>query len=413
MRLQFSSPYPPLQRLEAEVEELRRRTVPGLARKLASELVSRVRDTDSRIGSASRELQQIPARVIEEARLRRDVAIAENLYTTLQQRYEEARLAEVSSIPDVRILDRAMTPERPLKDRAFMLLLGGLFGGLGGAVGLVILLDRFDRRVRYPDQVSVEMGLPILGVVPRLKNGGRFAEGGAETQVVEALRSIRLNLEHAYGAAGPLVVTITSPGSGDGKSFLASNLAVSFADAGHRTLVIDGDIRRGNLHKVFQLQRKPGLLDFLGGSASRDAIVQNTSIKGVEFIGGGSRKSAGPELLASAAMSQLLISLRNAYGVIIIDCAPLGAGVDPLIVGSLTGNMVMVLRTGVTDREFAMAKLDDVSRLPIRMLGAVINDVRPGGAYGHYASYGYLPGYETSEEDDTREAAVKRLPGKV
>jgi capsular exopolysaccharide synthesis family protein len=413
MRLQFSTPYPPLQRLEAEVEELRRQTVPGLARKLAAELASRVQDTDSRIGSASHELQEIPARVIEEARLRRDVAIAENLYTTLQQRYEEARLAEVSSIPDVRTLDRAVRPEQPLKNKAMMVLLGGLFGGLGAAGGLVFLLDRFDRRVRYPDQVSVEMGLPILGVVPRLKNGGRLTGGSAEAQVIEALRTIRLNIEHAYGAAGPLVVMITSPGSGDGKSFLASNLAVSFADAGHRTLVVDGDIRRGNLHRVFQLQRKPGLLDFLGGGASRDAIVQSTSIKGVEFIGGGSRKSAGPELLASAVMSQLLIGLRNAYGVIIIDCAPLGAGVDPLIVGSLTGNMVLVLRTGVTDRDFAMAKLDDVSRLPIRVLGAVVNDVRPGQGYGSYEHYGYLAGYETAEEDDTGKAVVKRLPGKV
>jgi capsular exopolysaccharide synthesis family protein len=208
------------------------------------------------------------------------------------------------------------------------------------------------------------------------------------------------------------VATITSPGSGDGKSFLASNLAVSFADAGHRTLLIDGDIRRGSLHRVFGLQRKPGLLDFLGGGASRDEIVQSTAIKGVEFIGGGTRKSAGPELLASAAMSQLLIGLRNTYGVIILDCAPLGAGVDPLILGALTGNMVLVLRTGVTDRELAMAKLDDVSRLPIRVLGAVINDVKPGGAYGTYAYYGYLSGYEASGEDETGAAEPKRLLGK-
>ena len=167
----------PSVRLEAEIADLRRHSVPQLAQKLATELAARVRDTDARIGSASHELQQIPQRAIEEARLRRDVTIAENLYTTLQQRYEEARLAEVSSIPDVRILDRAVPPEQPLKNRAMMLLLGGVFGGLGGAVGLSLLLDRFDRRVRYPEQVSLGMGLPILGVLPRLKNGGR---AGAE-----------------------------------------------------------------------------------------------------------------------------------------------------------------------------------------------------------------------------------------
>ena len=416
MRLQFADTYPPLQRLNAEIADLRLRTVPTLVRKLDAELAAQVRDADSRIASASHDLQQIPARAIEEARLQRDVAIAENLYTTLQQRYQEARLAEVSSIPDVRILDRAVRPDRPLQNKAMMVLFGGLLGGLGAAAGLVLLLDRFDRRVRYPDQVSVDMGLPILGVVPRLRDGRRVAgrQDQAQAQVVEALRTIRLNLEHAYGAAGPLVIVVTSPGSGDGKSFLASNLAVAFADAGHRTLIIDADIRRGNLHRVFALQRKPGLLDFLSGSAPREKIVQRTSIQGIEFIGGGSRKISGPELLASAAMSQLLIGLRSSYTVIILDCAPLGAGVDALVLASLTGNMVLVLRTGVTDREYAMAKLSDVSRLPIRVLGAVVNDVKPGSGYGSYAYYEYLTGYETSEErTDDVPAGAKRLPGKV
>ena len=410
LRLQFGATYPQLRRSEAELAELRGQTLPTLARKLATELAAQLRDLDGRIGSASHELQQIPSRAIEEARLRRDVAISENLYTTLQQRYEEARLAEVSSIPDVRILDRAVTPEQPLKNKAMMVLVGGLFGGFGAGVGLALLLGQLDRRVRYPDQVSLEMGLPILGVVPRLRNGGRRANGPGESHVVEALRAIRLNLEHAYGAAGPLVATITSPGSGDGKSFLASNLAASFADAGHRTIVIDADIRRGSLHRVFSLQRKPGLLDYLSGGAPLDAVVQTTSIKGVEFIGGGARRDAGPELLASAAMSQLLISLRSVYGVIIIDSAPLGAGVDALVLGAVTGNIVLVLRTGVTDREFAMAKLEDVSRLPIRVLGAIINDVKPGGRYGTYAYYGYLPGYETTNEEEPVDAAPKSLP---
>ena len=411
MRLQFGSVYPPLQRLTAEIADLQRHSVPELATKLAVQLGQRVRDDDARIGSASHELQQIPQRAIEEARLRRDVAIAENLYTTLQQRYEEARLAEVSSIPEVRILDRAVPPEKALASRAKMLLLLGIVGGFGLSVLLALFMDRLDRRLRYPEQVTDGMGLPILGAIPRLRNGNRLAGAETQAQVVEALRSIRLNLQHAYGSAGPLVVVISSPAGGDGKSFLASNLAVSFADAGHRTMVIDGDIRRGSLHRVFERPRKPGLIDHLGGQASREDIVQKTSIDGVDFIACGTRKNAGPELLASAAMSQLLIGLRNQYGVIIVDCAPLGAGVDPLVVGTLTGNLVLVLRTGVTDREFALAKLGAVSRLPIRVLGAVLNDVRPGQGYEHYYHYSYLPGYETSEESGA-DSVLRALPGK-
>jgi succinoglycan biosynthesis transport protein ExoP len=407
-RLLFADTYPELRQLNADIADLRHHTIPTLARNLSAQLAGRVREMDGQIGTSSRQLRAIPARSIELARLNRNRQIAEQLYTNLEQRYEEARLAEVSSIPDVRILDPAVTPERPLADKAMMLLFGGFAGSLGAGVGLALLLDRFDRRVRYPEQVSLEMGLPILGVVPRLRNGNRRAGPQTEAPVVEALRAIRLNLEHAYGAAGPLVTTITSPGAGDGKSFLASNLAVAFADAGQRTILIDGDIRRGQLHRIFGVDRKPGLLDYLTGEATREAIVRPTAIKGVEFIGGGTRLHAGPELLASSAMSQLLINLRSTYGVVIVDCAPLGAGVDPMVMGTLTGSLVVVLRTGVTDREFATAKIEGLSRLPIRVLGAVLNDVKPGDSYGTYSYYGYLPGYETSEEEDA--AGVRRLP---
>jgi capsular exopolysaccharide synthesis family protein len=409
LRNRYTEEYLPLQRLAADVAVLKRQTIPGLARSLVAGIQQREQETDGRIASASRDLRQIPARAIEEARLSRDVSIAENLYTNLQARYEEARLTEVSSIPDVRILDAAVTPEQPLKSVTRLMLLGGLVGGLGLAVVLALALDRFDRRIRYPEQVTRDMGLAILGVVPRVK-GGKGMGGEDAAQVLEALRTVRLNLVHAYGSAGPLVVTITSPGAGDGKSFIASNLANAFADMGHRTLLIDGDTRRGMLHRVLNLQRKPGLLDHLSGRATRDEIVQRAPTSSVDFIGSGTRKSGGPELLASSTMSQLLTSLRSGYSVIILDSPPLGAGVDALMLGTLAGSIMLVLRTGVTDRELAQVKLDHLYRLPIRLLGAVLNDVRADAAYRYYYSSYYLPGYESKDEDaEPATAEVQQL----
>ncbi len=400
LRNRYTNDYPPLQRLAGDVAVLQRQSVPALARALVEGIQAREQELDGRIGSASRDLRQIPPRAIEEARRRRDVAVAENLYTNLQQRYAEAHLAEVSSIPDVRILDAAATPEQASgRNMVPMLLLGGLAGGLGAGVVLSILLDRFDRRLRYPDQVTREMGLPILGVVPRVSSGNGRLKDDEAAQIVEALRGVRLNLAHAYGAAGPLITTITSPGPGDGKSFIASNLALSFAEMGHRTLLIDGDIRRGTLHRILNLQRKPGLLDHLSGQATREQIVQRSRGTSLDFIGSGTRKAGGPELLASSAMSQLLTGLRSAYSVIIVDSPPLGAGVDPLMLGTLTGSILMVLRTGVTDRELAGMKLDHMYRLPIRILGAVLNDVRPDAVYRYYYSSYYLPGYDAKDEE--------------
>ncbi len=402
LQSRYTPEYAPAQRLAEEIVVMQRQTIPSLIRALVHQLETRMADLDLQLASGGRELQQIPTRTIEEARLRRDVAISEGLYTTLQSRYDEARLAVVSSVPDLRILDLASPPEQPLKQKGIVLLLGGLAGGLGLAVGGALLLDRVDKRVRYPDQVTRDMGLTILGTIPRLGSGRKGPSADDTAQVVEALRTLRLNLVHAYGTAGPLVVTITSPGSGDGKSFLASNLALAFADAGRRTLLIDGDIRRGALHRVLSAKRKPGLLDHLSGQATAEDVVQTTTIPSVDFIGCGTRKAGGPELLASSAMSQLLIGLRSRYDVILLDSPPLGAGVDPLILGSLTGSLLLVLRTGVTDRDLAEMKLLQVDRLPIRVLGAVLNDVQATGVYRYYA---YLSGYHSQDEEEVSAAA--------
>jgi capsular exopolysaccharide synthesis family protein len=210
---------------------------------------------------------------------------------------------------------------------------------------------------------------------------------------------------HAYGAAGPLVMTVTSPGSGDGKSFVSANLTLSFADQGHRVLLIDGDIRRGAQHRVFALSGKPGLTDFLSGSATLEEVIRSTSFPSLDLLPCGTRLHEAPELLGSTAMGELMQALRSRYDVIIVDSAPLGAGVDPFVLGTRTGNVLLVLRTGYTDREFTEAKLELLDRLPLRILGAVLNAVPPHGVYRYYA---YLPGYEAMEEE---KVLVKSLPG--
>jgi len=396
-RYHYSDAYPLVQRLLGEIAELERRTIPTLAQALVAQLAQRETDLGKQVDVASRDLRQIPARSVDEARLRRAVQLAEESYNTVQGRFLEATLAaEASSVPDVRILDPAVVPQRPVKNTAPRLLFMGLVAGLGLGVVGAVLLDRLDPRVRYPEQVSRDLGLPILGALPHLRRDQEPAE------VVEALRGLCLNLVHAYGAAGPLLVTVTSPGPGDGKSFLAANLALTFADGGHRTLLIDRDIRRGVLHRRFKAARQPGLTDYLRDEATRDQVVQTTTYPGLAFIGCGTRSHRAPELLGSPAMNSLISTVRLDYDVILIDSPPLGAGVDPFILGTATGNVLLVLRTGYSHREMTEAKLEVLDRLPVRTLGAVLNDVPRGGGAGYYAYYSYhLPGYEAVDEDTT------------
>ena len=410
MRLSFGPAHAPLQQLDREVAELERVSVPSQARALAANLAQRVKDLDLRIAASGQEMQAIPARVAEESRRERNLLIANNLYTELQRAYEQAQLAEMTAAPDVRLLDEAKVPLEPVTDQLIIIILASLAGGLALGIALAILLDRFDRRIRYPEQITKDLGLTILGTLPLMKSKkGGAADPEQAAQLLESTRSIRMNLAYAHGTAGTFITTVSSPGPGDGKSFTAANLARAFASAGRRTLLIDADTRRGLLHRSLGVDRKPGLLDFLRGEAKRHEIVRTMTDLGIDFIPSGTRFAGGPELLASPTMAQFLMGLRSEYQAIIIDSPPLGAGVDALVLASLCGSMVLVLRTGVTDRELAQTRMHDIERLPIRLLGAILNDV---STHGMYKYYGYTPGYRAEDErvEDPPEAPVEKSP---
>jgi Mrp family chromosome partitioning ATPase len=174
-------------------------------------------------------------------------------------------------------------------------------------------------------------------------------------------------------------------------------------------VLIDGDTRRGLLHRRCGVDRRPGLSEYLRGGVPLDAVVRRTSYPLLDIIPCGTRVHDAPELLGGRQCAQLLAALRGRYQALICDSPPLSAGVDPYVLGTLTGNLVLVLRTGVSHREVAEAKLEMLRRMPVRILGAILNDVPAGAAYRYY-SY-YLPGYEAVDEDAN--AAVRGAAPRV
>jgi capsular exopolysaccharide synthesis family protein len=396
LKFRYTDEHKPVRDLQDRINTLSTQTIPGLANGLVQQMITEEQVLDGQIASQSRDLQQIPIRSINEQRLTREQQAAATLYTTLSTRYEEAKLALASAIPDVKVLDAAVTPRSPTSNSAPRIILLGFMASVGLAVGLALLLDQLDKRFRYPDQVTRELGLSILGAVPALKRGKDGMEKPADaSQTLEAFRSIRLNLAHSYGS-GPVRLTISSHGPSEGKSLISSHLARSFAEAGYKTLLIDGDIRRGELHRTFSINRQPGLLDYLGGTASVADILRPTEFNGLTVIPCGTRLHHGPEMLGSARMSELMAQLKSAFNVILVDSPPLGAGIDPFVLGAATGHMVLVLRSGETDRAMAEEKLKLVDRLPIRLLGAVLNDVDT--KQSSYKYYSYVYGYDAESE---------------
>jgi capsular exopolysaccharide synthesis family protein len=402
--VRYTEDSPPVAALRSEITTLEKEALPARARELLQEVRRREAALDGEIASQTTSLRRIPPRILEEGRLERNAALNQELYTTLRQRYEEARLAEVSSIPDLRILDEAAVPRVPEDAPGSKVVLMAFMGSLGVALMGAIVLDRVDHRVRRPSQITQGMGLSVLGAIPWMKTGRARGRATSEALVTEAFRSLRLNLDHAYGATSPVIVAVTSSDVGDGKSFVCANLARAFARQGRRTVVVDGDTRRGTQHELFKLSRKPGLTDYLHGTVPMDGLVQHVQGTTLGFIPAGTRRGDSPERLGSPRMMELLAHLKSVYQVIVVDTPPIGAGADAFALGTIAGSLLFVLRTGATNLGAAEANLGALDKLPVRVLGAVLNDIPVGEqAFRHY---GYLSSYQIEDEEEAGPALL-------
>jgi succinoglycan biosynthesis transport protein ExoP len=394
-RVGYTDEHPIVRDLVTQVNVLKRVRIPQYAAELTASLRARAASDSIRIAGAGTDLQRIPQRTIEEERLRRVRDIKSGLYTNLQNRYSEAQLTEASASPDVGVLDSAIAPLSPTNDKAPKLIFMAIMGGIGAAFSLAVLLDRLDGRLRYPEQVGLDLGLQIAGTVPSIPKGGIDRNSVESTfQLVESFRSLRMNVMNA-SEAGKVSVAISSPSPADGKSLVAANLALSFADAGLRTVLVDGDTRRGTLHDVFALPATPGLTDYLAERADLDAVILPTAQAFLSVVACGTRRRRSPELLTSQRLPMLVSRLRQMHDVVIIDTPPLAAGVDAYSIAAATGALLVVLRVGQTARRMAAEKLRLFERLPVDVVGAVLNGIHPSGEYAYYS---YVPGYVAEDE---------------
>ena len=383
--LTFTEQQEEVQRLTLELTQLKTRTIPSLITDLISQLQTRLSALDQQLETQTAELRSIPTRSIEQARLERELLGAAVLHENLQARLKEAELAEATSSPGLQVLDAATAPLSPTENPQLQLLLMAGMAGVGIGIAGALLFDKLDKRIRYPEQVSQNLGLRVLGIVPRLDS-----RQGADAEVaVESFRSIRLQISHSNGTSRS-VVLVTSPAPRDGKSMVSANLAISYATAGHKTILVDADVRRGHAHTMFEVERSPGLSDYLVGRVESDVLAQATAVGNLTFIARGAGDGFNPELLDSEAMDRLLAELRNEYEIVVLDAPPLAAGADTLVLGKRSDKVVIVLRAGETDSQLAKTKLDLIGNVNLPIVGAVLNAVpTTSHYYQYYGTYYY------------------------
>lgn len=352
-----------------------------------------------------RSMQRLPAQQAMEASLDRRVEVLRSTADALRQEYQKARISEALGAADIEILDLAPLPyrktglPRPI-ELGFGLLLGLVFGA-----GTAVFADATNRSIRRSDELQGLLGTSELGVIPRISrqgNGdGRMkalapVEGpyevvsgfpGPLSADVEAFRSLRISLAFTWGDR-PCTLVVTSAAPQEGKTLVAANLAASFARGGAEVLLVDCDIHRPRLHRVFQVSRAPGLMDLLRRdeaglhqeTARRLALnlkataIRRTSIDRLSLLPCGAQAHTTPELLEPAALGDLLHQLQREYDLIVLDTPPVLVSADATTLAASADGVILVVRAGQTDRGAAELARHRVSAAGGQVLGAVLND---------------------------------------
>jgi capsular exopolysaccharide synthesis family protein len=393
---------------------------------------ARLASIDARIGILANErargaqlMQGLPAQQAEEAGLDRQVEALRTMTDALRQEYQKARISEALGAADIEILDPASLPYRKAGiPRSVQLVLGLLLGFLLGG-GAALLAEASNRAVRRPEELHDLIGAIELGVIPkiaqlhgngngngtrllpgRVENGnGRasevlFGDTGALSVEAEAFRMLRISLAFSWGEK-PCTLVVTSAVPQEGKTLIASNLAATFARGGARVLLVDCDIHRPRLHKVFHSTRAPGLMDLLrlAGMPSdvrttvshRLAAVRRTAIDRLSFLPCGADAQSSPELLEPATLRGLLNDLRAEFDVIVLDTPPVLVSADAATLAASADGVIMVIRAGLTDRGAADLARQRVTAGGGRVLGAVLND--PDGVIDRFGKPYYAYDY--------------------
>ncbi len=384
----YTEQHPDVLDAAMQINALRQVTMPDMVGSLIAELQDRADLLSEDMAAQAGELRQIPTRAIEDTRRQREFKLSEDLHNRLLTSLREGKLAAATSLADLQVVDAAFSPFGPINNEGPRMVFMVAMAGFGLAVGGVLLHDRLDRRIHTPEQITRRLGLPVLGIVPKLEADGRHEPVRAAV-AIESFRSIRTQLAHS-AEEEPHIVLITSPAPRDGKSMVAANLAISYAAAGRRTILVDADTRRGKAEQMFGLSRSPGLSDYLLDRAELSDAEQSTEIERLTLMARGDMTDFNVELLGSGRMRDLIAKLAESYDMVVLDAPPLVAGADTLLLGKLADKVVMVLRAGETDESLALAKMGMIGNVELPFAGAVLNAVpESANYYEDYASHYY------------------------
>jgi len=390
----------------------------------------RIASIDAQILNLNRELRKVDVKVKglpgtqqEILRLTRDLEVSSTLYTSLMNSAQELKVVKAGAVGNVRIVDYAMMPDRPVKPKkkmviALMLVLGGLLG-----VGIALIRKSLLGAVEDPEIIEKKLGLPVFATIPHsskqrklnhflrhLKDNNKdhkhrslkqalLAVADSDDLAIESLRSLRTSLYFSKLNEKNNILLVTSPGPGAGKSFLCMNLAAVMADAGKRILVIDADLRKGRIHQLLGMQRSQGLSDIIAGEINFTDVIHKTDINNLFVLTVGTITLNPSELLMQQKFKYILEKISENFEYIIIDSPPVLAVTDATIIGSYAGATLLVVRDGQSPLREIEQSIKRLRQTNVNLRGVVYNGMKnTSSRYGYGKYYGYSYSYSDKKK---------------
>lgn len=377
---------------------------------LIRQIDAQITEINKKIADLNNRLTQLPETQRLYLQLYRDVKVNTELYTSLLNSYQQLKIANAGEIGNVRIIDTAVEPVKPIKPKKLIVLILSIF--VGGFIGVLIALLRNMMRSGVNDstQIENELDLPVYATVPRSpiqetrmnilkkkKSIPILAVKSSDDIAIESLRSIRTAIHFALTSAKNNIIMIAGPSPEVGKSFISTNLATIFAQGNKRVLLIDADMRRGYMHKYFDVDVKPGLSELLSGQADLSQVLHKTQVANLDVITRGKSPTNPSEMLSSTQFKDLLEKFQTQYDHIIIDTPPVLAVTDGIIISQYTGVNLIVARYAKSHMKELELTVNRFEQAGVKVNGFILNDIQrsSGGGYG----YNYAYAYKAQKED--------------
>ncbi len=430
---QYGPNYPKVLRLMAQQREVEQNLT--TARKTMVESVeeefstsrSHVELLQEALDKQKAEANDLAEKLVQYHILQHDAESNKQLYDGLLQKLKEASITAGLRSSNIRVVDPALAPASPSRPQKARNILLAVLVGLVGGVGLALFREYLDNTVKSPDDIESLTGLPSLAVVPSLPglrtSHSRFSRLAREaapqsasgprvellsyiqpkSQISEAFRALRTSLLLSQADHPPQVILVTSALPREGKTTAAVNLAVTLAQLGDRTLLMDSDLRKPGIRRALNLTigKEVGLSSYLAGVSTLDEVtIPHPTINNLVALTTGPVPPSPADLLSSHRMREAIVELRHRFKFIVIDSPPVMAATDAVILSALTDGVLLVVRSGETPKEAFTRTRDLLAAVKCRLLGVVLNAV-DSSAPDYYYSYRYYPyayGYGYGED---------------